>query len=210
MINVFYQDNFRQLCDELSKKDPHLLYIIEQHGYPPLWKRKPEFATLVHIILEQQVSLASAKAALTKLKEKLGRITAKKVIGLTDAELRACYFSRQKTVYVKALANAILSGEIDLKKLNKEPDGIIRDKLKRIKGIGDWTVDIYLLMALSRTDIFPMGDLALINSLRKIKKLTPAVSREEILKMAENWSPHRSLATMLFWHAYLRERNIKL
>src|SRR5580704_9886638 len=143
MINTFYQDNFRQLCDELSKKDPHLLYIIKQHGYPPLWKRRPEYATLVHIILEQQVSLASAKAALTKLKQKLGRITAKKVLDLTDSELRACYFSRQKTVYVKALANAILTGEIDLKKLNKEPDEIIREKLKKIKGIGDWTVDIY-------------------------------------------------------------------
>jgi DNA-3-methyladenine glycosylase II len=210
MINTFYQDNFLELCDGLSKKDPHLLTIIEQHGYPPLWKRKPDFATLVHIILEQQVSLASARAALTKLKQKLGRITAKKVIELTDAELRACYFSRQKTIYVKALANAILSGELDLKTLNGEPDEIIREKLKKIKGIGDWTVDIYLLMALSRLDIFPTGDLALVNSMRKIKKLKPGVSREEILKIAEDWSPHRSLATMLFWHVYLRERNIKL
>jgi len=210
MLSTFHQENYRQLCDELSTRDRHLLSIIEQHGYPPLWKRKPGFATLVHIILEQQVSLASARAALEKLKAKLGTITPKKLLALTDEELRACYFSRQKTVYVRALANAILSGEIDLKKLNTEPDEQIREKLKKIKGIGDWTVDIYLLMALSRTDIFPTGDLAMMNSLKKIKKLGAGVSREKILELSEGWSPYRSLATMLFWHIYLRERNCKL
>jgi DNA-3-methyladenine glycosylase II len=209
-MKIFHQNNFEQLCDELSKQDSHFAQIIKQHGYPPLWSREGNFETLIHIILEQQVSLASAKAALNKLKEKIGTITPKKVFALTDAELKACYFSRQKIVYAKHLAEAILSKKIDLKKLNNESDEIIREQLKKIKGIGDWTVDVYLLMALHRTDIFPVGDLAMINSLKKIKKLPPKISREEILLMAENWRPYRSLASMLFWHVYIIERNIKL
>jgi DNA-3-methyladenine glycosylase II len=209
-MNTFHQDNFQQLCDELSKRDLHFAEIIKQHGYPPLWSRNGNFETLIHIILEQQVSLASAKAALNKLKEKIGTITPKKVFALTDAELKACYFSRQKIIYAKHLAENILSKKIDLKKLNDKPDDIIREELKKIKGIGDWTVDVYLLMALHRTDIFPVGDLAMMNSLKKIKKLQAQTSREEILLMAESWRPYRSLAAMLFWHVYIIERKIKL
>ena len=209
-MNTFHQNNYQQLCDELSKNDLHFAEIIKQHGYPPLWSRKGNFETLIHIILEQQVSLASAKAALNKLKEKIGTITPKKVFALTDAELKSCYFSRQKMMYAKHLAENILSQKINLKKLNNESDEIIRDELKKIKGIGDWTVDVYLLMALHRTDIFPVGDLAMMNSLKKIKKLSHHTTREEILLMAEKWRPNRSLAAMMFWHVYIIERNIKL
>jgi DNA-3-methyladenine glycosylase II len=209
-VDTFHQDNFQQLCDRLSKRDPHFLSIIKQHGYPPLWSRKPNFGTLIHIILEQQVSLASAKAALNKLKEKIGVITPKKILALTDEEFKACYFSRQKTVYAKHLAQTIFSKQIDLKKLNNKHDDIIREELKKIKGIGDWTVDVYLLMALHRADIFPVGDLAMMNSLKKIKQLPAHISKEEILRMADKWRPYRSLAAMMFWHLYIKERNIKL
>lgn len=209
-MNTFHQNNYQQLCDELGKNDFYFAEIIKQHGYPPLWSREGNFETLIHIILEQQVSLVSAKAALNKLKEKIGTITPKKVFALTDGELKACYFSRQKIVYAKHLAEAILSKKIDLKKLHDKPDDIIREELKKIKGIGDWTVDVYLLMALHRTDIFPVGDLAMMNSLKKIKKLPSKTPREEILLMAEKWRPNRSLAAMMFWHVYIIERNIKL
>src|SRR5205809_6882987 len=115
MIQVFNKDNFQQLCSQLAKKDPHLQSILKQYGHPPMWSRPATFESLVHIILEQQVSLASAKAALEKLREKTGNITPEKILQLSDAELRACYFSRQKTVYTRCLAEAITTKKLKLK-----------------------------------------------------------------------------------------------
>ena len=206
MITTFSEENFYELCDRLAKKDKHLKKILQQHGYPPMWQREPNFETLIHIILEQQVSLASAKAALNKLKEKIGTITPKKLLALTDAEIKACYFSRQKIIYARHLAESIVNGELSIKKIHLLPDDEIRNELKKIKGIGDWTVDVFLLMALQRTNIFPTGDLAMMNSLKKVKQLSPKITKEEIIVMAESWKPHRSIATMILWHSYLEER----
>jgi DNA-3-methyladenine glycosylase II len=206
----FHKANFLSLCDLLSKKDLHLKTIIRQYGYPPMWTRPASFPTLIHIILEQQVSLASAKAAFDKLKEKTGTITPQKLLLLTDAEMRACYFSRQKTIYARHLAEAIVSKKLNLKKLSLLPDEMIREELKQIKGIGDWTVDIYLLFALQRTDIFPTGDLAMINAFKEIKKLEAGISKEEILALSESWKPHRSIGTMLLWHYYIQKRGLRI
>jgi len=210
MINAFSKENFHQLCDGLAKKDKHLKNIIDQYGYPPMWQRKPNFETLIHIILEQQVSLASAKAALNKLKEKIGSITPKKLIALTDVELRACYFSRQKIIYARHLAESIVNGELSIRKIVSASNDEIRSELTKIKGIGNWTVDIFLLMGLQRSDIFPIGDLAVINSLKKRKALPPDISKEEILLLTERWKPHQSIAAMILWHAYIKERNIRI
>lgn len=207
---TFNLQNFEQLCTALAKKDPHLKQILKTYGQPPMWNRPATFESLVHIILEQQVSLASAKAALEKLRAQIGKITPEKVLLLSDAELRACYFSRQKTVYVRCLANAIVTKQLQLRKLTTLPDDEIRTILKKIKGIGDWTVDIYLLFVLQRSDIFPTGDLAMMNALKEIKQLPKAISKEAIIALAEAWRPHRSLATMLFWHHYIKTRNIKI
>jgi DNA-3-methyladenine glycosylase II len=208
--SIFSEADFKRLCNRLAAKDPHLKEIIQQHGYPPIWSRKPSFETLVHIILEQQVSLASAKAALNKLKEKIGAITPKKLLLLTDAELKACYFSRQKTGYTRCLARAIENGELSLKKLQTLPDEEVRIALASIKGIGNWTVDVFLMMVLHRTDIFPTGDIALMNSVKHVKQLPAHTSKEEILQLAESWRPNRTLAAYLFWHAYIKRKNIKL
>jgi DNA-3-methyladenine glycosylase II len=210
MIHSFNKENFQQLCNKLAKKDPHLQSIIRQYGHPPMWSRPASFASLVHIILEQQVSLASARAALEKLKEKLGTITAAKLLLLSDAELRACYFSRQKTVYARCLATAIVTKKLNLKKLGTGTDEEIRIELKKIKGIGDWTVDVYLLFVLQRSDVFPTGDLAMMNALKGIKQLPKHTGKEEIIQLAEAWRPHRSIATMLLWHHYIRMKNIKI
>ena len=210
MINAFTKETFHRRCDALAKKDKHLKEIISTHGYPPMWQRKPNFETLIHIILEQQVSLASAKAALNKLKEKTGTITPKKLLTLTDAELHACYFSRQKTIYARHLARAIVNGELSMRKIMSLEDDAIRNELKKIKGIGDWTVDIFLLMGLQRTDIFPLGDLAVINSLKKVKQLPHRTTKEDILLIAEKWKPHRSVAAMILWHSYIIDRKIKI
>jgi DNA-3-methyladenine glycosylase II len=206
---TFTQQNFHSLCDRLAKRDKHLGSVIKQYGYPPVWTRKASFQTLVHIILEQQVSLASARAALNKLKEKLGRITPKKVLLLSDQELKACYFSRQKTVYVRCLAQAIVSKGIRLKELSSLDDAAVRQQLKTIKGVGDWTVDVYLLFALQRANVFPLGDLAMVNALKELKGLTKQTKQDELLMLAEAWQPYRSIATMLLWHYYLRKRGMK-
>ena len=202
------EENFHTLCDKLVSKDKHLRSVVKQYGYPPLWKRTASFQTLIHIILEQQVSLASARAALKKLKQKLGAVTARKLLALSDAELRACYFSRQKTVYARCLAQAIVSKQLNLKQLTILEDAQIRLQLKTVKGIGDWTVDVYLLFALQRTDVFPLGDLAMVSALKEIKNLPKETNAEVLLKLSEAWKPYRSIATMLLWHYYIQKREI--
>jgi DNA-3-methyladenine glycosylase II len=152
------------------------------------------------------VSLASAKAALVKLQESIGNITPQKLLSLTDEQLKACYFSRQKIVYVKGVANAIIAKELSLKKLLHQPDDVVRDELKKLKGIGDWTADVFLMMSLNRCDLFPTGDVALINSIKHVKRLPPLTGKEEILDVANSWKPYRTIAAYLLWHLYLERR----
>jgi DNA-3-methyladenine glycosylase II len=159
-------------------------------------------------ILEQQVSLASAYAAYKKLKERIP-ITPANLLSLTDEELRSCYLSRQKIIYTRELAKAVVSKKINLEKFEALPDDVVRRDLKTLKGIGDWTVDIYLLHALRRLDVFPVGDLALVNAIKMVKQLS-SESKDDLLKMSEVWKPYRSIATMLFWHYYIKTKNIKI
>jgi DNA-3-methyladenine glycosylase II len=205
----FTSDNFQQLCNELAERDSIFKNILQQHSYPPMWTRSASFATLIHIVLEQQVSLASARAAFNKLKEKLGTITPARLLQLTDDEMKACYFSRQKIVYARHLADAFLSKKIQLTKLATSHDDHVRGVLKQVKGIGDWTADVYLLFALQRTDIFPIGDLAMVNALKEVKQLPAHTSKDDLLLLAEAWRPYRSIAAMLLWHHYIKTKNIK-
>ena len=209
-MNRFEEENFRLLCDELIKRDSDLKLIIEQYNYPPMWIRDNTFATLILTILEQQVSLASAFAAFQKLKEKIALITPQNVLQLSDEELRECYFSRQKIVYARGLANALINEEINLQQFEFEEDSEVRTTLKKFKGIGEWTTDIYLIHALRRLDIFPLGDLALVNALKEIKRLDVTTGKEELLKLSEPWKPYRSIASMILWHYYIQKRNLKL
>jgi len=208
-MQQFTSDNFQQLCNELAEREPIFKVILQQHSYPPMWTRPASFATLIHIILEQQVSLASARAAFNKLKEKTGTITPAKLLLLTDDELKACYFSRQKTVYARHLAEALISKKIQLNKLTASHDDHVRGVLKQVKGIGDWTADVYLLFALQRTDIFPIGDLAMVNALKEVKQLPAHTTREDLLVLADAWRPYRSIAAIMLWHHYIKTRNIK-
>jgi DNA-3-methyladenine glycosylase II len=210
MHNSFTKDNYHDICFALAEKDAALKSIIDKYGLPPMWTRPAIFQTLVLTILEQQVSLASAYAAFKKLKEKIGFVTPKKILALTDEQLKACYFSRQKIIYIKALADAVVLKKINLKKLAVLTDEEIRSMLKQIKGIGDWTVDVYLMHALQRSDLFPLGDIALVNSLREVKQLHPHITKEEMLSIADNWRPYRTVASMLLWHAYIQRKGIKV
>ena len=207
---VSNETSFASICRKLAKKDAELALIIQQHGLPPMWTRPATFQTLILTILEQQVSLAAAYAAFKKLKEKIGYVTPAKILKMTDEEMRACYFTRQKIIYARELANAIQKRKINLKQLGLLPDEEVRHILIQLKGIGHWTIDVYLMHALQRTDLFPLGDIALVNSLKEIKKLPKDVSKEAMLQIAEAWRPYRTVAAMILWHAYIKKRNIKI
>lgn len=210
MHSTFNAVNFKQLCNKLASKDKHLKAIIKQYGHPPMWTRPATFQSLILFILEQQVSLAAAYAAFKKLKERIGFVTPAKILALSDEELRSCYFSRQKIIYARELANAVVNKQLVLKKLQHLHEDEIRHQLKKIKGIGDWTVDVYLMHSLQRTDLFPLGDIALVNSLKETKQLHPHITKEEMLAVAAPWKPYRTIAAMILWHAYIQKRGIKL
>jgi DNA-3-methyladenine glycosylase II len=187
----------------LCNVDPDLARVVSNLGHPPLWAREPGFATLLQIILEQQVSLASARAAYQKLVKASGQVTPERFLTFTDAELKQFGFSRQKTEYGRVLSEAIVNGRLDLDRLYDLEDGEVRQKLIQLKGIGPWTADIYLLMALLRPDIWPSGDLALISSVQQIKDLPEKPTAHQINQLTEKWKPWRSVAARIAWYDYL-------
>ncbi len=209
-IITFHSGNFHTICRKLAKIDADLAGIIKEHGYPPMWIRPATFQSLVLFILEQQVSLASAYAAFKRLKEKIGFVTPAKILAMTDQELRDCYFSRQKIVYARELAMVIQSRKMKLRSFPLLADEEVRNEMIKIKGIGHWTVDVYLMHSLQRSDLFPLGDIALVNSLKEVKGLPKDISKEKMLQIAEAWRPNRTVAAMILWHAYIKKRGIKL
>jgi DNA-3-methyladenine glycosylase II len=206
MHHTFSTDNFHHLCDTVGAGDADLKAILDTYGYPPMWTRPNTFESLIHIILEQQVSLASALAALNKLRDKIGKVTPGRLLELTDEELKACYFSRQKTVYARHLALAIQEKRFSLKALERLPNEEVRTRIVALKGLGNWSADIYLMFVLRRADIFPVGDLAAVNALKQVRKLKKQVSVNSLLKIATEWEPYRTVATMILWHYYLSVR----
>lgn len=206
MHHTFSAESFEDICRQLGTIDADLQSVVAQYGYPPFWSRDNSFETLVQIILEQQVSLASARAAFEKLQAHLGRITPANVISLRDDEFRSDYVSRQKAGYIRHAAQAVLDGTLDFDELEQLPDDEIRSRLLQLKGVGNWTVDVYLIMVLHRADHFPMGDIAAVNGLKSLKNLPKDTSADEVWALTEVWRPHRSVATMLIWHDYLSRR----
>lgn len=188
----------------LLKTDTIFGLIKERYGIPPNWSRPPGFVSLCKIILEQQVSLASANAHFKKLNSYIKAFTPANILLLTDEEMRACQVSRQKMVYLRSLSKAIVNKDIDLDSLPQWDEATIREQLTSIKGIGVWTSDIYLMFCLQQKDIFPLGDIAAVNT---IKELSGVTTREEIIALSEKWKPFRSLATYFLWHYYLKKRN---
>ncbi len=191
-------------CRKLSV-DPALKIVHDMYGTPPLWDRPQGFETLLQIILEQQVSLASAKACYDKLCMRLKKVTPKRLLTLSDAELKTVGFSRQKTAYARHLSEAILAKRIDFETLNHLPDTEVKAELIKLKGVGEWTSDIYLLMALLRPDVMPRGDVALHTAWQNLSS-EPRPSSDEFLAIAERWAPYRSVAARLLWHFYLSEK----
>jgi DNA-3-methyladenine glycosylase II len=200
----------RRAARELGAADPQLGVSVERYGPPPLWSRDPSYATLVHLILEQQVSLASAQAAFDRLRAALGgSVEPEPLLHLTDEELRAIGFSRQKAGYARTLANAMLDG-FDLGALAAMPDDEVRHALIAMPGIGPWTADIYLTMCLLRPDVWPHGDLALATSARDLLDLDERPTFADLGQIAERWQPYRAVAARILWHDYLRRRGLPL
>jgi DNA-3-methyladenine glycosylase II len=208
IVSRFNEKDLVFICDRLSERDPHLLQILKDYGYPPFWSREASFSTLIHIILEQQVSLASARAAFVKLKSHIGEITPRKILSLTDEELKQCYFSRQKTIYAKCLAQAFAEERIRAEQLTSSTDEELRKILTDIKGIGNWTVDVFLMMCLHSTDLFPFGDIALVNSLKHVKNLPAHTDKVYLESITEHWKPYRTVAAFMLWHAYICRKKI--
>jgi len=210
MNKIRNKEHFIELCDWCTGIEPKLISVIEKFGYPPFWHREPDFATLILTILEQQVSLASAKSAFNKLIEEIKIVTPENLIKLTDDDLRTCYFSRQKATYSRILADEITTGRLNLEVLNSQSAEEIRSRLIQIKGIGHWTMDMYLLMSLHFADIFPPGDLATIKAVYELELVPATSSKEEIINFMKNFSPFQSVATYILWHSYIERRNLIL
>jgi DNA-3-methyladenine glycosylase II len=203
MMSIVNQKSIQYLIN----KEKIFYLIKKQYGIPPNWTRPQGFVSLSKIILEQQVSLASANAHFLKLNNYLIEFTPSNIVKLTDEEMKNCQISRQKAKYLRALSTAILNNAIDLDELPKLSETEIRNQLTSIKGIGDWTTDVYLMFCLQAKDIFPVGDIAIVNT---VKELSEANTREEIILLSEKWKPHRSLAAYFLWHYYLNKRKRSL
>lgn len=198
------QNSLRTGIWVLSNVDTDLAQVISKLGRPPLWPREPGFGTLIHIILEQQVSLASAQSAFDKLNDAAGdELTPHTFLAFSDSDLKEFGFSRQKAAYGRELSQALVNGTLSLGTLHQLDDANARDKLIAIKGIGPWTANIYLLMALLRPDVWPSGDLAVKKAIKDIKGLSETPSTEIADKIARQWRPWRAVATRILWHHYL-------
>jgi DNA-3-methyladenine glycosylase II len=187
----------------LAARDADLARVVREFGRPPLWAREAGFETLVLIILEQQVSLASARAAYARLLAAAREMTPARLARMSDADVRAAGITRQKTAYVKDLARLIIEGGLDLRALDRLDDDAARAELMKVKGVGKWTADIYLLMALGRADVWPAGDLALAVAAERVKRLPSRPTPSELTALAEAWRPWRAAAARVLWKFYL-------
>jgi len=198
-------DDLIKAACELAKRDRYLRLIYETHGVPPMWARRPGFSTLLRIVLEQQVSLISARAMFDRLKANINPLSPETFIDRGEAYLRSLGMTRQKAHYAIQVAETFSHG--NLKLISRLSDEDAHARLTSIKGVGPWTANIYLLMALRRQDIWPDGDIALASAVGKLHKMKSRPSFVELARLAESWRPYRSVAARMLWQYYLAERD---
>lgn len=190
--------------NEILQLEPKFQEIIDNYGNPNITTRPSGFIALSQLILEQQVSIASAKACYDKIESYLNGFTPKLLLQISDEELKSCGVSRQKISYIKNLALCIEENKIDLESFHSKSENEVYAELIQLKGIGKWTAQVYLMFCLEKKDVFPVGDIAVQHTMRE---LFQTETLEEMEIHANNWKPYRSLATYLLWHHYLRKRN---
>lgn len=189
----------------LAARDPDLGSIYRAHGVPPMWGRRAGFSTLLRIVLEQQVSLVSARSMFERLKSNFEPFTPERFIESGEAYLRSLGVTRQKAHYCIQVAETFVEGRLNgIGRMNDED---AYAALLDIKGVGPWTANIYLLMALRRPDIWPYGDVALATAVSKLRKMSTRPSSVELAQIAEAWRPYRSVAARMLWQYYLAERS---
>lgn len=193
----------------LARRDPDLASILKRLGPPPLWARRPGFPTLVKIILEQQVSLASAASIFARLEKNVVPFHPARMIELGEAHLKSQGLTRQKTAYCLHLAQSLHDKRLSLSRLTRMSDEEARSALMAVKGIGSWSADVYLLMALGRADIWPASDLALAVAVKNLKQLDVRPNPTQLIEMAESWRPFRSVAARMLWQFYLERKAVK-
>lgn len=193
-----------QVVEFLISKDEILKFILDTYGYPIIQKRQEGFASMCHIILEQQVSIESAKACYVKLENYFKKITPENIYYSSDDELKSCGLSRQKIGYLKDLAFKVINNEINFESFATKSEQQIREELVTIKGVGNWSIEVYLMFCLQSPDVVPLGDIAIKNTL---KELYDCQTHEEMEKLSNNWKPFRTFASFTIWHYYLKKRN---
>ena len=191
----------------LVEKEIIFKKIIDDYGVPIIPSRPEGFETLCKLILEQQVSIESAKACFQKIEKLLKTVSPETIFKSSQEDLRSCGVSRQKINYLYHLSESILENRIQLETFSQKTDKEVRDELIKIKGIGHWTIDVYLMFSLQSEDVIPLGDIAVINT---IKELFDCHEKEEMERLTQKWMPYRSMATFLLWHHYLSKRNRKV
>ena len=199
------RENLTAAAEALAARDRHLASIFQIHGVPPMWARRPGFPTLLRIVLEQQVSLVSARAMFERLKSNVVPLTPGRFVELGEPYLRTLGVTRQKAHYCVQVAHAFAGGQLN--RLGRLNDEEAHAALLSIKGVGPWTANIYLLMALRRPDIWPDGDVALATAVGKLRKMKMRPSFAQLAQLAEAWRPFRSVAARMLWQYYLAERD---
>jgi len=184
--------------------------LVETHGSPPLWQKTQSFETLVHIILEQKVSLASAMAVMLRVRKLCPQMTAEAFLLVSETELREAGVSGRKVTYLQSIATAITSEYLNLRSLRSCSNEDVLELLTSIRGIGPWTAGVYLLMAIRREDAWASGDRALVVSYAESCALANVPTYREFDGIAERWQPLRGVAARVLWHAYLNRRKKRI
>lgn len=190
----------------LARRDRDLAALFRRNGLPPMWARRPGFATLIHIVLEQQVSIVAARSLYRRVRDRIGGMTPESVVRRGISGLHRLGLTRQKASYCHGLARAVLDGSLRMSDIAHAPDGEGRDRLLALRGIGPWSADIYFLMALRRPDVWPVGDLALAVALHEVMGLPARPDARLQQELSAGWAPWRSVAARLLWHYYLNTR----
>lgn len=194
--------SIREHVEALASREPAFARVVEKHGVPDPRKSEPGAQTLLRTIVGQQVSVAAARSMWAKLEAAFGSPPdLHMLLAASDEELRGAGMSRQKSGYIRSLAELVISGELDLDNLPADDEDAIA-LLTKIKGIGRWSAEIYLLFAEGRADVFPAGDLAVMVELGRLMGLDEKPSEKQLRELAEGWRPYRGAAAILAWHSY--------
>lgn len=190
----------------LSKRDPHIKKAYKELGLPPLRSRRPGFDSLFKIICAQQVSTSAARAIQNRLNEHGNPLTPEVFLSLNDDDHRQIGLSRQKGLYGRAIAEALVDGKLSLRSVARQDDETAIAMLTELKGIGPWTAEVYLLFALRRPDLWPVDDLGIVVGYQKLKGLPERPTRAEMVDAGEIYRPWRSVAARFMWHVVNSER----